>query len=97
MDLGLKCLAWGPAHGFACNGPDICVLSFGFHRGFHHCFKSLLALMGGGESLQNTIIGEVTAKTFNKMRVEAINEYLEILTGRGSWSINGQEAPKICV
>ncbi len=53
--------------------------------------------MGGGESLQNTIIGEVTAKTFNKMRVEAINEYLEILTGRGSWSINGQEAPKICV
>jgi hypothetical protein len=49
-DLGLKCLAWGSAHGFACNGPDIGILSFGFHRGLHHCFQSLV-LMGGGESL----------------------------------------------
>ncbi len=24
IDLGLKCLAWGPAHGFACNGPESC-------------------------------------------------------------------------
>jgi hypothetical protein len=95
-DLGLKCLAWGPAHGFACNGPDISILSFGCHSGLHHCFQSL-ALMGGGESLQNAIIGEVTAKPCNKTRVSPSMNTWQILTGRGSWSTNGREAPKICV
>jgi hypothetical protein len=49
-DTDLGCLAWGPAHDFTCNGPDICVISFSLHCGLHHCFQSL-ALMGGGESL----------------------------------------------
>ncbi len=82
MDLGLKCLAWGSAHGFARNGPDIGILSFGFHRGLHHCFQSL-ALMGGGESLQNAMIGEVTVKPCNKPRVKSVNEYLADTDGKG--------------
>jgi hypothetical protein len=81
-DLGLKCSAWGSAHGFTPNGPDIGILSFGFHRGLHHCFQSL-ALMGGGESLQNAIIGEVTAKPWDKPRVESVNEYLADTDGKG--------------
>ncbi len=88
MDLGLKCLTWGPAHVFACNGPDVSILSFDFHHGLHHCFQSL-ALMGGGESLQNAIIGEVTAKPCNKTRVSPSMNTWQILTGRGSWSTNG--------
>ncbi len=82
MDLGLKCLAWGSTHGFACNGPDIGILSFGFHCGLHHCFQSL-ALMGDSESLQNAIIGEVTAKPCDKPRVKSVNEYLADTDGKG--------------
>ncbi len=93
-DLGLKCLAWGSAHGFARNGPDIGILSFSFHRGLHHCFQSL-ALMGGGKSMQNAIIGEVTVKPCNKLRVKSVNEYLADTDGKGilvnKWTRSAQD------
>jgi hypothetical protein len=73
-NLGLKCLTWGLAYGFAPKGPYISILSFGFHHSLHHCFQSL-ALMGGSESLKNATIGEVTAKPCDMMRVESVNEY----------------------
>ena len=82
MCLGLKCLAGGSAHGFACNGPDVGVLGFGFDRGLHHRFQSL-ALMRGCASLQYTIIGEVTTKHCNKTRVKAINE--DLADADGEW------------
>ncbi len=56
--LGLKCLVWGSAHGFACNGPDIGIFGYGFDSGLNHCFQSLV-LMRGCEGLQNATVGEV--------------------------------------
>ena len=94
MDLGLKCLAWNPFHGFACIGPDICILSFGFHCGLHHCLQSLTR-MGPSESLQDAIIGEVIAKPCDKKRVKSVNEYLADADGKGilvnEWTRSAQD------
>ncbi len=54
--------------------------------------------MGGGESLQHSIIREVTAKPCDKKRVKSVNEYLADADGKGilvnKWTRSAQE---LCV